>query len=197
VLAPREMFIYTLECCTPLLLCLPSVKKLVLSPTPPYWLQPCCSNTAHVTNFKTEDFESRMFNGLDALRRQVKDFLFMKKIPNTRVLNPVQIFANSSSPTTSCEVIAEVKTLWGSDPVHPGTDCFLRLAEYILEEPILLPTATTAPGTKRHRWAISQPSTSVTPVVPFDTFGRGKARGGRGGHRGRGSWRGKRRPSLY
>jgi hypothetical protein len=196
VLAPREMFTYTLECCTPLLMCHPSVRKLILSPTPRYWVQPCCSSPGHVTNFANTDFEEKLFGGLDALRRITKDFIFLKKIPNTRVLNPVQIFAGNSSPTTTTEVITEVKSLWGSDPVHPGTDCFLRLAEFILEEQVH-PNLTTTLSSKRHCWSSSLPATSVSPIVPSETFGRGRARGGRGGPRGRAGWRGKRRPHLY
>jgi hypothetical protein len=68
VVAPKEMFTRTLKHCTPLLQLHPNIKKIVISPTPRYWILTCCADVEHVNNFYDADFEATMFEGLDTLQ---------------------------------------------------------------------------------------------------------------------------------
>jgi hypothetical protein len=207
VVAPKELFIRTLRVCAPLLHLHSSVKKLIFSPTPRYWLSTCCSDEEHVANFLEASYEDDMFEGLDALRRQIKDFTFTAHISNCTISNPMQVFADNSSKSTSKEVRDRVKNIWGTDAVHPSKECFDKLASYVslLDAPAKQPTLSPGPQqplAKRLRWLSEAPASSVTPMREFSRGGsRGNSCGnpgwqarpwlrGRGGRGGRSGTRG-------
>jgi hypothetical protein len=53
-LAPKEQFQFTLKTCLPLFKFRPDVKKIVLSPAPRFWLQKCCADEEHISNFSND-----------------------------------------------------------------------------------------------------------------------------------------------
>jgi hypothetical protein len=193
VVAPKELFIKTLRVCAPLLQLHNKVRKVIFSPSPRYWLMTCCHDDEHVSNFLESTYEDDLFNGLDILRRQIKDFIFTAHLPNCIVSNPMQVFADNSSKTTSAEVRAWVKDIWGTDAVHPSKACFEKLAIYTsqLDNPTKKPSVAVTPRQpppiKRLKWVSEAPETAVAPLR---TFTRGGSRGsgwrGRPWQRGRG-----------
>jgi hypothetical protein len=208
VVAPKDFFAKTLKVCLPLLQLHPTVKKIILSPSPRYWLTTCCDDIEHVNNFLDPSYEDDLFRGLDELRRNIKDFVFTSHLKNCVVASPMQIYADHSSKTTSHEVRDAVRDHWGTDPVHPDKQCIEKLAIYVSchetsKGPASSASSTTVqPPAKRLKWASEAPPTSVTPVRTFNNV-RGGQRGqspwgrrpwqrGRGGRGGRG-----RRPPCY
>jgi hypothetical protein len=123
IIAPKEQFQFTLKTCLPLLKFRPDVKKIVLSPAPRYWMQKCCEDKEHISNFNNEDYEAKMFEGLDNLRRCSKDFLFMQRVCNIKVCNPFQVFGCSSGRTVCSLTISAVCDIWGEHPINPDIDC--------------------------------------------------------------------------
>jgi hypothetical protein len=161
----------------------------------------CCADVEHVNNFYDTDYEDTIFEGLDALRRITKDFIFTSHTKNCTVANPMQIFADCSGKTTTAEIRNTVREMWGSDAVHPGKECVSKLADYIAtleKEPKSKTAAVSGPLPKRMRWVNEAPLNSVTPLRNF-TRGGSRGHGGRGGWQGRpwlrgGGPRGQRRP---
>jgi hypothetical protein len=130
VVAQKELFIKTLRVCAPLLQLHSKVRKIIFLPSPRYWLMTCFHDDEHVSNFLESTYEDDLFTGLDTLGRQIKDFVFTAHLPNCTVSNPMQVFADNSSKTTSAEVRAHVKDIWGTDAIHPSKACFEKLAIY-------------------------------------------------------------------
>jgi hypothetical protein len=186
VITPKEIFQKILKVCVPLLQLHPEVQKLVLSPSPRYWLTKCCEEPGHIPNFNQPEYEEEMFSGLASLRRVIKDYLFMQHISNFRVLNPFLVFADTSGRAIQQEAIDAVRDIWGPDPVHPSLDCMDKLATKIMsivtgEENSAETTSTASvapkaiPPCKRLKWASDTPSPFVSPNV-----GRGRGYGHRG-----------------
>jgi hypothetical protein len=212
VITPKEIFQKILKVCLPLLQLHPDVQKLILSPSPRYWLTKCCEEPSHIPNFSQPEYEDEMFTGLANLRRVIKDFYFMQHITNLRVMNPFLVFADVSGRTIPQEAIDAVRDIWGPDPVHPSLDCMDKLATKVMtiacgeENPTeTASTASVAPKTappcKRLKWASETPSPFVTPHTSRgrghglrgwgDPGGRGRGRGYgfTRGHRGHRGWR--------
>jgi uncharacterized membrane protein YgcG len=203
-IATKDMFQKTLKVCAPLLKLKPNIKKLVLSPLPRYWLEKCCNEESHVTNFGTEEYERNLFDGLSTLRRLTKDYLFLHHITNIKVINPFLVFADATGRTTSTEAIEAVRSIWGDDPVHPSLACLEKLSDYIINlannnngDTAAGPSNDRQPHPpKRLRWASEAPATFVSPIIRpqhhHSTPGRGW--GNRefygGGSRGRGGYGG-------
>ena len=192
IIAPREMFQHTLKTSLPLFKAAGPHKKIILAPLPRYWISNCCSEADHIPNRLEEDFEDVIFSGIDGLRRQIKDFLFLNKIPNCRVFNTAQLIATEvGGRTSSHEVREALKARWGSDPVHPEANCFTSLAANLLTK--LRPSENNSESTdpqpvaKKPCW-LDQPGTAtVSPSGPYMRGrGFGQTRRGRGGR----WWRG-------
>jgi hypothetical protein len=128
-----ELFHKTLKICTPLLQLHPEILKLVLAPSPRYWLSKCCTDPDHIPNFSQPEYEEDMMSGLAGLRRAIKDHFFMQCIPKLRVINPLLVFGDSTGRTASAECLQAVKDIWGDDPVHPSLECMSKLTSHILD----------------------------------------------------------------
>jgi hypothetical protein len=75
---------------TPLFRVLGGSTKIYLTPLARYWVAPCCSDPGHVVNYRTAGFLLELGDTIIALRDFIRDTLFVKKIPNFRVLCPNQ-----------------------------------------------------------------------------------------------------------
>jgi hypothetical protein len=205
VVTPKELYQKVLKTCVPLLQLHPDVRKVVLSPSPWYWLNRCCDDQEHVTNFTHPEYEDDLFSGFSNLRRVTKDFLFMNHVSKLRVVNPFLVFGDSSGRNPSPDVINLVRNIWGPDPVHPSLDCMYKLASFVLGQAIgeddssvasssASTTSRTSNQGKRLRWATDTPSPVVSPHISGP---RSRGRGPRGwssgprGGRGRGGYRGR------
>jgi hypothetical protein len=72
----------------PLIQALGGARKVFLTPLARYWVNPCCGNPSHVTNYRTTGFLPRLGSAVADLRDFIRDALFVKKIKNFRVLCP-------------------------------------------------------------------------------------------------------------
>jgi hypothetical protein len=87
--APKDFFAKTLKVCLPLLQLHTSVKKIILSPLPRYWLTTYCEDIKHVSNYLDTSYEDNLFGGLDELRRNIKDFVLTSHLKNCVVASPM------------------------------------------------------------------------------------------------------------
>ena len=141
-----------------------------------------------------EGFEEELFTGIDALRRQCKDFCFKNKILKMRILNTAQLMCGlEGGASTGTAVKEELSDIWGEDPVHPSEQAFARLASNVLEllsQPTNIastqnagPSGTlTGRAAKRPRWLEEQAASEIKPRDMENIRGRGRGRP-RGGHR--------------
>ncbi len=119
----------------PLLKALGGSKKLILSPLSRYWLDPCCEDPTHVTNYRTVGYLPRLGSATSALKDFIRDSFYMRRIQNFRVVCPNKILGigqrQSELPIEDARLLAD---LWGGDPVHPANAAYKVIAEGILKD---------------------------------------------------------------
>ncbi len=116
----------------PLIKFLGNSRKLFLTPLARYWVGPCCDKDTHHTNYRSQGYLPRLGDAIHALRDNIRDGLFTRRVPNFRVLCPnrmVGVGQRRSEP--SDEEAALSAALWGMDPVHPTTAAYRQMAELI------------------------------------------------------------------
>jgi hypothetical protein len=119
----------------PVLKALGSSRKLIMTPLARYWVAPCCGDPAHTVNYHTADFLPRLGDAIASLRDSIRDALFVRKVPNFRVLCPnrmIGVGQRKQEPTD--EEAAKTAALWGSDPVHPTSAAYRLIAESLEED---------------------------------------------------------------
>jgi hypothetical protein len=135
---------------TPLLKLLGNSRKLFLTPLARYWVGPCCDNDAHHVNYRTQSYLPRLGDAIRALRDNIRDGLFTRRVPNFRVLCPnrmVGVGHMRSEP--SDEEAALSAALWGTDPVHPTAAAYRKMGELIEADLANLESRYTNP-TQKH-----------------------------------------------
>jgi len=198
VVAPKELFSSSLKVCEPLFQAAEKAAMAVLlSPMPRYWTQGCCDDVEHAPNRAEANFEEYLFSGLDGLRRHCKDFLFLHRYKNTKVLNSGQLLTEADSgASTMDEAIDLLRDEWGPDPVHPGDQCYLQMAKKLVVRfkesgETAAPSQASAgtaggPASKRARW-LEEPETGsvqLNPQRPHTPYWRGARGGGQPARRG-------------
>ncbi len=116
----------------PLVKLLGNSRKLFLTPLARYWVGPCCPKDTHHTNYRSQGYLPRLGDAIHALRDNIWDGLFTRRVPIFRVLCPnrmVGVGQRRSEP--SDEEAALSAALWGMDPVHPTTAAYRQMAELI------------------------------------------------------------------
>ncbi len=106
--------------------------KIILTPLARYWVAPCCGDPLHLVNYRTTGYLPKLGNAIAALRDSVRDALFVKKIPNFRVLCPnkmVGVGQRKQEPTD--EEAAKTAAVWGPDPVHPTGAAYRLIADAV------------------------------------------------------------------
>jgi hypothetical protein len=120
---------------TPVLKALGNSRKLILTPLARYWVGPCCGDPTHTVNYRTASFLPRHGDAIASLRDSIRDALFVKKVPNFRVICPnrmIGVGQRRQEPTD--EEAAKAAALWGSDPVHPTSAAYRQIAESLEED---------------------------------------------------------------
>jgi lysophospholipase L1-like esterase len=120
---------------TPVLKALGNSRKLVLTPLARYWVGPCCGDPTHTVNYRMAGFLPRHGDAIASLRDSIRDALFVKKVPNFRVICPnrmIGVGQRRQEPTD--EEAAKAAALWGSDPVHPTSAAYRQIAESLEED---------------------------------------------------------------
>jgi hypothetical protein len=134
----------------PLLKLLGNSRKLFLTPLARYWVGPCCDNDAHHVNYRTQSYLPRLGDAIHALRDNIRDGLFTRRIPNFRVLCPNRMVGVGQRRTEpSDEEAALSAALWGSDPVHPTAAAYRQMGELIEADLANLEARYTNP-TQKH-----------------------------------------------
>lgn len=105
MVAPSEFFDKTRKTCVPLFKAAGRNRAILLTPLPRSWKQSCCEDLEHVTNRNDDTLVIDLLSGLDRLRRQCKDQLFLLKVRGLTVLNTVQLIANQANRTTPQEAL--------------------------------------------------------------------------------------------
>jgi hypothetical protein len=116
----------------PVIRALGSAQKIFLAPLARYWVSPCCSDTAHVTNYHTVEYLPKLRDTVFALRDQVRDFLYIKKTSCFRVLCPNRMMGMGLRRSElSDDDASRTAALWGPDPVHPTAAAYRVMADAI------------------------------------------------------------------
>jgi hypothetical protein len=76
------------EAIKPLLDIFEKKKVFIITPLPRYVVAGCCGNADHCTNRRGPGYKARMLQGLEDIRRNLKDFLFHKGKRNVKVVDP-------------------------------------------------------------------------------------------------------------
>jgi hypothetical protein len=90
-------------------------RTLILTPLPRYVVAGCCNNPEHCANIREPGYKTRMMQGLDDIKRNLRDYLFNKGKRNIRVVDPTMDLMGM--------VDAEI---WDSDPIHPKEEVQTR-----------------------------------------------------------------------
>jgi hypothetical protein len=147
----------------PLLKALGGAKKLVLSPLSRYWLDPCCEDPTHVTNYKTVGYLPRLGSATSALKDFIRDSLYTRRIQNFRVVCPNKILGigqrQNELPIEDARLLAD---LWGGDPVHPANAAYKVIAEGILKDINCSESRyTNPPKNKSQKPSVTKPDLSL------------------------------------
>jgi hypothetical protein len=127
------LYIYSFAACEFLWLILRF--SLILTHLARYWVAPCCGDTSHTVNYRTVGFLPRLGDVIASLRDSIRDALFVKKVPNFRVICPNRMIGvGQRRQEPSDEEAAKAAALWGSDPVHPTSAAYRQIAESLEED---------------------------------------------------------------
>jgi hypothetical protein len=119
----------------PVLKALGNSRKLVLTPLARYWVGPCCGDPTHTVNYRTAGYLPRHGDAIASLRDSIRDALFVKKVPNFRVICPNRMIGvGHRRQELTDEEAAKAAALWGPDPVHPTSAAYRQIADSIEED---------------------------------------------------------------
>jgi hypothetical protein len=172
------------EALQPLLDIFEKKKVYFITPLPRYVVAGCCNNTDHCANRREPGYRTRMLQGLEDIRRNLKDFLFHKGWRNVKVVDPnIEIRGLSDAET------------WSSDPIHPREEVYKKIAEGLIN--VVANAAESSKRTRSDSWGTGSEDRGRgrAPEQPrFHESGRGR---GRGWERGRSPFHGRGRASEY
>jgi hypothetical protein len=116
----------------PLIRSLCGAKKIFLAPLSRYWVDPCCGDPAHLTNYRSADFLPRLGAATSVLKEYIRDSLYTRHTSNFRVLCPNRILGIAQRRAElPIEDARELAAMWGRDPVHPSCAAYQTIAEGI------------------------------------------------------------------
>jgi hypothetical protein len=110
------------EAIKPLLDIFDKKRTLIMSPLPRYFVNGYCSNRDHCANIREPGYKNRMLQGLEDVKKNLKDYLFHKGKRNIRVVDPTLVLKGM--------VDTEI---WGLDPIHPKDEVYKKMAEDIVK----------------------------------------------------------------
>jgi hypothetical protein len=99
----------------------------VITPWARYASQPCCTDTAHVSNFQDPEFLPDLLRDLNKQKFELK-----KSLAPATVLDGIQLVCGDN-----CSMEKKVQTMragWASDPVHPNGHIYAKMALNLIEK---------------------------------------------------------------
>jgi hypothetical protein len=166
----REIQYEHFEAIKPLVDIFEKKKVFFITPLPRYVVAGCCSNEDHCVNRREPGYKNRIQQGLEDIRRNLKDFLFHKGKRNVKVLDPnLEIRGLSEGE------------VWDMDPIHPREEVYKKIAEGLINV-----VATATENNKRPRsdsWG-TEAVDRTRGGAPYPAWAHERGRG-RGWERGR------------
>jgi hypothetical protein len=135
-----------------------------LAPLSWYWVDPCCRDPAHLTNYRSADFLPRLGAVTSVLKEYIRDSLYTRHTSNFRVLCPNRILGIAQRRAElPIEDARELAAMWGRDPVHPSGAAYQTIAEGIGKDALnpdakytnLPRSVSSQAGTKKPRLDLS------------------------------------------
>ena len=169
------------EAAMPILRTTRGANVILVGPLPRFAVDKCCSDTSHITNFGDSDYLAQMAEKLKELAKNIKNLTFMRRLKGVRIVNPISMMGLASNPPKTG---AELKEMWGPDPVHPSPTAYKTMAEAIIQDmggPThnLAPTASTAASSGQGRTpGKAEPRESWTSSTQLVADRMGKWAGG-------------------
>ena len=181
IMASKESQLSIYRLLKPIFMAIGSKPFLLITPFPRYMFQACCEDQTHVSNLKNTDFGENMLSSLEDIRTNFRGFLFSDNLRRVTVLNPTPILEKLGRSAA-----------WGSNPVHPNSIFYTKLAD------LSLVSIETLRG-KRRRESMEEDARGGGPAT--DPEWRRQSAPGHWTPRGRGYWprrgRGGMRPPNY
>jgi hypothetical protein len=149
-------------------------KILLVTPLLRYITGSCCDNAGHGTNRAAPDFKKKMSEDLDNMKRTLKDFVFREGNRSVKIIDPNVDLRG-----------LEEGDIWGTDPVHPKTEVYAKIAEGMVRLNAALEHKESAKRKRNDSFeGQARQQTSHGGGRGRDTSGpsRGLATRGRGGH---------------
>jgi hypothetical protein len=107
-----------------------------LSPLPRYITAGCCHDDEHAPNRKDNKFRSVLISGLERTKKNIKMLVENSGLHNCSVFNPLWLIAGPKKKTEA-EILHIIEEGWGSDPVHPNTATYAKLAAGITSQGLI------------------------------------------------------------
>ncbi len=114
----------------PLIRALNGARKVFLTPLSRYWIDPCCAEPDHLTNYRTVGYLQSLGTATNVLKEFIRDSLYTRHTSNFRVLCPNKILGiGQRRAEIPIEDARELANLWGSDPVHTSSEAYKVIAD--------------------------------------------------------------------
>jgi hypothetical protein len=105
---PRDMQYEHFHALRPLLDVVGKNKTLLMAPMPRYIMSGCCNNRRHTTNREDPYFKEDMYTQLEALKRNLKEYIHNLNKKNLKVMDP-NMDLRGMDPAD----------IWGDNPITP------------------------------------------------------------------------------
>jgi hypothetical protein len=138
VLQPVEALERSFEDCRPIFRACGDNKMLLLSPLPRYITAGCCNDEEHAPNRVEKNFRSVLISGLERTKKNIKMLVENSGLHTGVVFNPLWLIAGPKKKSEA-EILQIIEDGWGTDPVHPNTATYEKLAEGITSQGLIGP----------------------------------------------------------
>jgi hypothetical protein len=143
----------------------------IVTPVTRYVSRPCCKNSGHVSNFGDPDFLAGIISDLTKLKFQLR-----KKLQPATVLDGIELVCGAGCGREKVE-----QTLiagWASDPVHPASHVYAKMALNLIEK-VALPSAK--PDSRKRKRSNDSGSGSGGGAGSLPSSGQANPRSGHSG----------------
>jgi hypothetical protein len=114
----------------------------IVTPVTRYVSRTCCKNSAHVSNFGDPDFLANIISDLTKLKFQLR-----KKLQPATVIDGIELVCGAGCGREKVEQILTAG--WASDPVHPASHVYAKMALNLIEKVATPPAKADSRKRKR------------------------------------------------
>jgi hypothetical protein len=109
---------------------------VLLSPLPRYITAGCCNDEEHAPNRKEKNFRFVLVSGLERTKKNIKMLAENSGLHNCTVFNPLWLIAGPKKKSEA-EILHIIEKGWETDPVHPNTATYEKLAYGITSQGLI------------------------------------------------------------